>query len=108
MAVTEATPCALCLAVDESTSMLQVQLPPQKGVPGMQRHLCAGCVSAIDAAMSESERFANPAKLLKRKARGGRSHADSEPAAAELASGSTASSTIETGDQEAKVAEAHD
>lgn len=64
----EVAPCALCLQVDELPSMLEVQLPPSQGEPGLRRRLCAGCVSAIEAAMQESDRWgsAHPANKKRR------------------------------------------
>lgn len=106
MAENEVAPCALCLQVDELPSMLEVQLPPSAGEPGMRRRLCAGCVSSIEAAMSESERWAKTATLKRRvRAKPGLAHTDAGEAL-ESADASKADSLNSGGDQEAKVSEA--
>lgn len=101
----EVAPCALCLQVEETGSMLQIDLPPSQGEPGLRRRLCAGCVSSIETAMQESDRWAKVKTISESRGRAGRKRAHPEPGEAEPASGSSAGSINDGSDQEAKVSE---
>lgn len=101
----EVAPCALCLQVEEAGSMLQVDLPPSQGEPGIRRRLCAGCVSSIEAAMQESDRWAKQSKTVLRQRRGREDRGGATPGASEPARGDAAGSHNDGSDQEAKVPE---
>lgn len=79
MAETELAPCALCLQVFESPSMIEVQLPPAKGEPGASRRLCGACVSAIEAALPDGKRWESRAPR-KQKAASKKTAVQSDPA----------------------------